>query len=711
VVPAAIRTRIAFRLLLSMLLLGPSITIAQQAPGAVTTGVALPVSAGGKGDAPAGDAVSLNFVNADIDQVIQAIGLISGKNFLIDPRVKGTLNIVSAKPVPRNLTYQILLSSLRLQGFTAIEENGVTTILPEADAKLHGGPVEFSAGAEVAADTANRKSAARGAQGARLITKVFALKHESAAQLVPVLRPLITPNNTITAYAANNMLVITDYAENLARLSKIIDSVDQAHGDVAVIPVLHASAVDLAALLNRFFGQGGAGGAAGAGASDGSQRFNAVAEPRSNRLLIQAENESKVRGARAMVESLDVPGSSGNIHVVYLKNAEATKIAQTLRNVLSGDISVPAASGAGANAAPPTGASSGVGPGIVQADPGSNALIITAPEAVYNNLRQVIDQLDRRRAQVFVEALIAEVSAERAAEFGIQWQSTKGLGTPGNPTVFGGTNFGGVGQNIITTAVNPLTAGRGLNLAIAEGTLTIAGQTIANLGALVRLLESDSKTNILSTPNLVTLDNEEAKIVIGQNLPFITGQYTNTGGGTTPANPFQTVERKDVGLTLKLKPQISEGGAIRLQITQEASSVIAGSIANPTGPITNKRSLESTVIADDGAIIALGGLIQDQYESSVEKVPFLGDIPWLGSLFRYETRKRSRTNLVIFLRPQIIRNRNDYSGFTQSRYDYVVGEQQNLDDPSRLMRNEPAPPVLPPQNPISGSNRDPDKKE
>lgn len=633
--------------------------------------------------------VSLNFVNADIDQVIAAIGLISGRNFLIDPRVKGTLNIVSAKPVPRTLTYQILLSSLRLQGYAAVEGNGVTTILPESDAKLHGTPVQVVNEALASGD---RPQSTKKAVGDRLVTQVYTLKHESASQLVPILRPLISPNNTIAAYASNNTLVITDYAESIARLTRIIDAVDQPQSDVVVIPVVHASAVDLAATLNRLFGD-----ASGVG-GESSQRFSVMAEHRTNHILIRSGNVSKISGARQLLASLDVPGAVGNIHVVYLKNAEATKVAQTLRSVISGDVgsasNSTAATGAAASA---QGSSQAVpsGGGIVQADIASNALIITAPEATYNNLRRVIDQLDRRRAQVFVEALIAEVSAERAAEFGIQWQSTKGIGSVGNPHPFGGTNFGGTGQNIIGAAVNPTSIGRGLNLMVTEGTLSVGGTTITNLGMLARMLESDTKANILSTPNLVTLDNEEAKIVIGQNLPFVTGQYTNTGGGSTPSNPFQTVERKDVGLTLKLKPQISEGGTIKLQITQEASSVIGNTVANPNGPVTNKRSLESTVLADDGAIIALGGLIQDAYESGMEKVPILGDIPFLGALFRYETRKRTRTNLVIFLRPQILRDKSDYSGLTQSRYDFVVGEQKRLDSGERLMKNEPAVPTLP----------------
>jgi general secretion pathway protein D len=289
------------------------------------------------------------------------------------------------------------------------------------------------------------------------------------------------------------------------------------------------------------------------------------------------------------------------------------------------------------------------------------------------------------------------VSVERLAELGIQWQTTGGSGSVGNPSVIGGTNFGGPGQNIIGAAINPLSLGRGLNLAVAAGTVTIGGVEILNLAMLARALETDAKANILSTPNLMTLDNEEARIVVGQNVPFITGQYTNTGGGTTPANPFQTIVRQDVGLTLRVRPQISEGGTIKLQIAQEISTLVGATLNNPTGPVTNKRSIDTTVMADDGSIIALGGLIQDVYEGGVEKIPFLGDIPYLGALFRYDSRKRQRSNLIVFLRPEIMRDRDSYNNVTQIRFQHVVREQGRLEAPTGLLRNEaPLPlPALP----------------
>ena len=653
------------------------------------------------------DAVSLNFANAEIADVIKAIGKISGRNFLIDPRVKGTLNIVTNTPVSRDLSYQILLSALRLQGYTAVEGPGVTKIVPEADAKLHGVPV--------------RRDGPRGG-GDSLVTQVFPMRNESATQMLAVVRPLVSPNNTVTAFPSNNVLVVTDYAENIARIARIIESVDVAQGNVQVLELRHAAAIDLAATLNRLMNDGVAGGA-GTNATDMSQHIRIEPDMRTNSLLVQSENPSRISAVRQLVASLDRPGAGGNIHVVYLKNAEAAKVAQTLNGALAGGTSAspstddpPAPSPLGtASAERTTMSGSGLAAsayrsspdtrsepagrgGVVQADSVNNALIVIAPEAIYRNLRQVIDQLDRRRAQVYIEALIAEISTERAAEFGIQWQSANTPGAGSGTTVFGGTNFGGGGQNIIGAAQNIGSVGKGMNFLLGGGTVKIPinGQLVEvfNLSLLARFLETDSRTNILSTPSLVTLDNESAKIVVGRNLPFITGQYTNTGGGTTVANPFQTIERKDVGLTLEVRPQISEGGAIRLDIYQEASAVVP-TVDVSAGPTTTKRSIESTVMVDNGAIIALGGLVEDSYTSGEEKVPLLGDLPVAGGLFRYDTRKRTKTNLVVFLRPVILRDRDSYSELTSARYDYVIGQQRAATDHGTLMRKEAAPPQLP----------------
>jgi general secretion pathway protein D len=609
--------------------------------------------------------VSLNFVNADIEEVIKAVSHITGRNFVVDPRVKGTINIISSTPVAAPLAYDILLSTLRMQGFAAVEAGGVTKIMPEADAKLYVSGV-----------------GGRGA-GEKLVTRVFVLKYESAAQMVPVLRPLIAPNNIVVAYPNNNTLVVTDYASNLRRIEQIVNAIDQpGKGAAVIIPVKRASAIELAQTINRLLQDGAV---VATGSTDASQRFVLLADPRTNSLLVRTENQEKLERVRDLVEKLDIEtGTLGNMHVVYLKNAEAVKLAQTLRAVLSGDTSAAASAGPVGAPGTPVASSSAAAPaggGMIQADASTNSLIITAPSNIFNNVRAVIDMLDVRRAQVFVEALIAEVSADKAAEFGIQWMGLTGPNSAGDQMA-AGTNFGGTGTNIIGIATSIKAGvpsiGTGLNVGLVQG---------GNLGVLARAMETDANANILSTPNLMMLDNEEAKIVIGQNLPFITGSQNGTAANP---NPFQTIERKDVGLTLKIKPQISEGGSVKMVISQEVSSV--QDLSNPAGVITNKRSLDTTVLVDDGQILALGGLIQDQVTKGEFKVPLLGDIPLVGWLFRYETRKSNKTNLMIFIRPSILRTALASQGLTQDRYEYLRNEQELSQLPWNLiLPSMPAP--------------------
>ena len=417
-------------------------------------------------------------------------------------------------------------------------------------------------------------------------------------------------------------------------------------------------------------------------------------DTRTNSVIVRSDNPARIARVRAMVQQLDVPtGASGNIHVVYLKNAEATRVAETLRAILTGE--TPSTSPLPVAAPPQTqNQNQKASSSMVQADPASNAVIIQAPDAIFANLKAVIDKLDVRRAQVYVEALVVEVTADKAAEFGIQWQSIRDLGTNETRPI-GGTNFGvpGGGTNILDAARNLGAVGPGLNIGLVRGQVNIPGLgTITNLSVLARALESDAKANILSTPNLLTLDNEEAKIVVGQNVPFITGQYAQTGSATT-ATPFQTIERRDVGLTLRIKPQISEGGAVRLQIYQEVSSV--QDRLNPAGIITNKRSIESTVLVDNGEIVALGGLVQDGTDTAVEKVPVLGDIPLLGLLFRYETRRQTKTNLMVFLRPIVVRDAAGYGPITSERYGQSQEAQKQTKPEPHPVLPDIEPPLLP----------------
>ena len=601
--------------------------------------------------------VTLNFVNAEIEAVARTIGSITGINVVVDPRVKGTMTLITDKPVSRMAAVNQFMAALRLQGFTMVESANLYKVVPEADAKLQTATVTLN------------EAGPGGAVGNQVVTQIFSLNYESANNLVPVLRPLISANNTINVNPGNNSLVITDYADNLRRIGRIIAAMDVANAtDVEVLPLKHAIASDLAPLVLRLIES--AAGPAAAAQADTSFKTTVVAEPRSNSLILRAANGARMALVKSLVSKLDQPDTganqdpAGNSHVVYLNHADATKLAATLRAAISGEVR--AASPAGA--APAGSAPAATSGGQVQADAATNSLIITAPEPQYRQLRAVIDRLDARRAQVFVESLIAEVSADRAAEFGIQWQGA--LGATGNANIgLLGTNFGKSISNIINlstaAAAGAPAVARGVNLGVATQT-----NGVYVLGFLGRFLEESGSGNVLSTPNLLTLDNEEAKIVIGQNVPFVTGQFTNTGSGNT-VNPFQTIERKDVGLTLKVRPQISENGTVKLSIYQEVSSVLASTVNASNGPTTNKRTIESNVLVEDGAVVVLGGLLQDEYSGNQEKVPGLGDLSIFGNLFKSETRTRKKTNLMVFLRPVVVRDAAATERLSIDRYDLM----------------------------------------
>ncbi|MCE3272359.1 MAG: gspD [Ramlibacter sp.] len=676
----------------------------------------------------ANEPITLNFVNAEIEAVARTMAAITGRNIVVDPRVKGAITLSTDRPVTPAAAFNQFVATLRLSGFTVVDSGGLWKVVPEAEAKLQGGAVTVT-----------------GVGGNQIVTQIFRLNFENAANLVPILRPLISPNNTINVNPGNNSLVITDYADNLQRIGRIISALDISNAtDVEVINLRNALATDLAPIVQRLVDSSGGGSAglpAGAapqgGQSDTSFRTTVIAEPRSNSLIVRAANPARLNLVRTVVARLDQPAAataSGNIYVVYLRNADATKLATVLRAALAsmssgtagvgvGGTSIPTT--AGLSSAPATtsglsGAGTGTGTsastspitpsaqpstgGQIQADPSTNSLIITAPEPQYRQLRAVIDQLDGRRAQVMVESLIVEVNADKAAEFGIQWQNLLGSTSSSVVGVLG-TNFSagsGAGANIISLALQAATSTAGT--AASSATLPATGFNFGvarNIGGtpvlafLARFLESNAEANVLSTPNLLTLDNEEAKIVIGQNVPFITGQFTNTGTTGSSVSPFTTVERRDVGLTLRVKPQINENGTVRLTIYQEASAVQAGTERDPNGPTTNKRTIESNVLVDDGAIVVLGGLLEDRYGGSQEKVPGLGDVPVFGNLFRSEQRRRVKSNLMVFLRPIVIRDAAQSDALSLDRYDLMRVKQQNTQPlPSALVPVEGAP-VLP----------------
>ena len=667
-----------------------------------------------------GEPVTLNFVNANIDAVARTMATLTGRNVVVDPRVKGSITLTTEQPVTPAVAYSQFLASLRLQGFTVVNSAGLDKIVPEADAKLQGGAVTTQAPLS----------------GGQIATTIFKLDFENANNLLPILRPLISPNNTINVNPGNNSLVITDYADNLNRLGKIIAALDVANAtDVEVLPVKNVSVTDLAPLVSRLLENNA--GSGGTAVAESSYKTTVIAEPRSNSLLVRASNPARLALVRTLVQNLDQPtlngpnGAAGNIYVVYLKNAEATKLATVLRAALAANPGLgasgsggaggaspgssavasasntslpsgnPAASSANAATTPVTPTAGPATGGQIQADPSTNSLIITASEPQYRQLRAVIEKLDARRAQVYVESLIAEVNMDRAAEFGIQWQGP--IGGKGDSLIgLLGTNFGSgnnVNKNILNLAAQAgvkdgkyVAPNNGLNIgAVARS------NGVYFLGFLANFLQTTGAGNILSTPNLLTLDNEEAKIVIGQNVPVLTGQYTNNSSGTNggSVNPFQTIDRKDVGLTLRVKPQISENGTVKMAIFQEVSSVQPGSINSPTGLITNKRSIESNVLVEDGSIIVIGGLLQDEYAGNQDQVPGLGDVPLLGNLFKSESRSRKKTNLMVFLRPVVVRDGQTSSALSMDRYDQMRTQQQQAQPVNSTMVPVNEAPVLP----------------
>lgn len=626
---------------------------------------------------PAQNVAALNFVGADIESVVKAIGHFTGNTFIIDPRVKGQINLVSEKPLTKDQAFKLLASSLRLQGYAIVTADGYTKVVPEADAKLQAGPTQNEA-----------------VRGDQIATQIYRLNYESANNIVTVLRPLISPNNTINANPGNNSIVITDYADNLKRLSKIIGALDvPANNDLEVVQIKYAIASDIATLVSRLTDSNQSG-------SGDSGRMVLLADPRTNSVLVKAPSAARANLVKSLIDKLDQPTAlPGNVHVVYLKNAEAVKLAQTLRSILSSDSALPTSgntnsslspagavnsalasgtsAGAGGSGLPTSSlnnASSGnqsssAGGGFIQADAATNTLIITASESVYRNMRGVIDQLDARRAQVYVEALIVEISPKNALDFGIQWMAATG-DKNSSYRVAGGTAFSTAGDNLYNLAkANAATAGSLLpSNGLSVGLFKQIGNQLG-LGALAHAIASDNSNNVLSIPTLLTLDNEEAKIVVGENVPFITGSFTQTG--TAGANPFQTIDRKDVGIKLTIKPQISEGGTVKLAIYQEVSKVTA---SGTSGPTTSQRSISTNVLVDDGDIIALGGLIDNTTTGGIEKIPLLGDIPFLGNLFKYQTKTIDKKNLMVFIRPTVIRTAEQANKVSLDRYDYLKAQ-------------------------------------
>ncbi len=596
----------------------------------------------GAGSSAWGRDVTLNFKNADIRAFIEFVSGFSGKNFLVDNRVKGKVTIVSPTPIPESEAYDVFLSVLEVNGFATVPSGSIIKVVPRAESKQKSLPVR-TVGMQEADDA--------------MVTQVVRLQYADAQQLVALIRPLISPNSHLVAYPRGNMLLLTDSASNIRRIQRILKMLDRKDAvGVQLFKLRHASADKLATTITTLYGRSAGPRLGGGAAAAGSVR--AIAHQPGNMLIVVAAPQL-INEVAGVIDRLDVPpeSDSGRLKVRYLKYANAEDVAKVINELVSGQ-SAAAKQGKGKAVF--------VGDVKVVAETTTNAILITADPSDIAAIEGIIGKLDIRRRQVLVEALIVEVSADMARQFGIEWQSAS-QPVNGKITPFGGTSFNNqAGTNIQTVAADPLNgAGGGLVVGAVKGTITLNGTEFLNLAALARALESQADTNVLSTPNLLTMDNEEAEIVVGQNVPFITGS-SQTQGGT--ANPFQTIERKDVGLTLRVTPQISEGDTVRLELYQEISSIATNAGVQGSDLITNKRSIKTVVLANDQQMIVLGGLMRDDSTSGVQRVPCLGALPVLGEAFKFTDNLHRKTNLMVFLKPHIIKDAADIESITSSKY-------------------------------------------
>ncbi len=606
--------------------------------------------------------VMLNFRDTDINDLINVISEVTEKTFIVDPRVKGKVTVISNKPMDGDQVYEVFLSILSVHGFTAIPTGAIIKIIPENFAKSQNSPVLLAN--EIGDSDA-------------IVTQIVQIKHVSAPQLIPLLRPLIRQQGHLVAYPTNNTLVISDHANNVQRLLKIIRRIDHADKEeIEIIVLEHASAAELVRVITRL--------EQGAKAKKTKNMPSIIADERTNSLLINGNSATRLR-LRTLITHLDTPVKSvGNTQVIFLRYAEAKDLVKVLKGVSE-------SMGENTKSSQTQTAPKGAVKTNIQADEITNSLIITATPTIQKNLQTVIRQLDIRRAQVLVEAIIAEISTDMARELGVQWLF---YGTK-NASPIGLSNFDNTGTSIVDLGSaayqnnTPPKLGAGAFLGLG-----LFGSRILDFAVMLKLLASDTNTNVLSTPSLLTLDNQEAEIVVGQNVPFVTGQYTSTGATSNVSNPFQTIQREDIGIKLKVKPQINKGNAIKLEIEQEVSSISRSSqIASDL--VTNKRTIKTTVIIEDGNMVVLGGLIDEDLQQTNQKVPWLGDLPVIGSLFRSQTTKKVKRNLMVFLHPVIIRDAASESIISRNKYDYMRTQQIEQQAQGLPLMSASEIPVLP----------------
>ncbi len=609
--------------------------------------------------------ITFNLKDAELGTVIATVAEFTGKNFIVDPRVKGKVTVISSKPMNASEVYQTFLSLLDVHNFTAVPMGSIIKIVPSVSAKQIGGSEMMKQGAE----------------GDEMVTRVIEVKNVAAAQLVPILRPLIPQHGHMAAYVATNVLIISDSAANVDRLLSIINRIDVASvSDLEVMPLKHASATEVVRILESLRQQD----KRSAPKGQTSSKAVLVADARTNSILISG-NKSERLSIRAIISHLDTPlETTGNTHVIYLRYAKAENLVPVLSGLGNTYDKQKKASGGKATTL------SNRSPITIQAHEATNALVITAPPDLFRSLKGVIGKLDVRRAQVLVEAIIAEVTEDRSAELGVTWfvdGSPDGKG-PIAGTAFSPFNAPAVGAGIRSGAVG-----------LPAPPISFLGLGRFNSGstdftALINAIQGDSRTNVLSKPNIMTLDNEEAEMIVGQQVPFRTGSYAAVGNASNPTNPFTTITRENVGITLKVKPQINEGNAIKLDIEQKIDSV-APSNENAADLITNTRSFKTTVLVDDGGTIVLGGLIQDDVQESVQKTPLLGDIPFLGALFRNKSTSKIKKNLLVFIRPSIVRDAAVATRITSSKYNYIRAEQLNFNQRGLMLIDDTELPLMP----------------
>jgi general secretion pathway protein D len=620
-----------------------------------------------------GATITPNYKDADLGQIIQAVGEVTGKNFIIDPRVNAKVTMVSSTPMSPAAFYEAFLAVLQVYGYVAVPAGKVIKIVPNTD--LRQLPAN---------DLPNNVSSTSD----EIVTQIVTLKNVSAAQLVPMLRPLVPTYGHLAAYPGGNMLIISDRASNVNRVVRIIQRMDESGDEpIEVIPLHNAGSADVVRIVNSL-NQGG-------GAEAGGAIVKIVADERTNSILLSGERSARLR-LKALIFNMDTPvASGGDIQVRYLRYADAEKIADKLK----GQATASAKAQGGPPAANPAagGGTSNVDASVtIWADVATNALIITAPPKIMKSLMGVIDKLDIRRAQVQVEAIIVEVDVNKSSNLGVQWL----LFGQGNSTVPAGIiNLPGTGTSIVDLASAVLGVTQGTTttgvtgVPGVTGTSTISSSTVgtgasvavgrvSNTGvsfaALIQALRSDGSSNIISTPSIITMNNEESEVKVTQEIPLITGSFSNTTqavGGTT--SPFQTIQREEVGTILKVTPHINEGNSVQLKIEQEDSSPGA-KLTDSADISTNKRSIKTTVLIEDGGIIVLGGLMSDTVTESEDRVPGLGAIPIIGNLFKSRSGSRQKKNLVVFIRPRIMRDAEATESAGEAKYNEVRRSQQNV---------------------------------